>query len=90
MSNLIDPTLNWNDVEWLKTITKMPIIIKGILTSKSVQNIKKTIPKNKFIQTICLGEMAIEAVEHHVDGIIVSNHGARQLDGVAATVSKKY
>ena len=27
------------------------------------------------------------AVHHGVDGIIVSNHGARQLDGVPATVS---
>ena len=27
------------------------------------------------------------AVEHGVSGIIVSNHGGRQLDGVLATVS---
>jgi len=26
------------------------------------------------------------AVQHGVDGIIVSNHGGRQLDGVLATV----
>ncbi len=31
--------------------------------------------------------MAKEAVAHGVDGIVVSNHGARQLDGVPATVS---
>lgn len=30
--------------------------------------------------------MARKAVEHGVDGIVVSNHGARQLDGVPATV----
>lgn len=33
-------------------------------------------------------EMALEAVEHGVDGIIVSNHGGRQLDGVFATVCR--
>lgn len=30
---------------------------------------------------------AKEAVKHGVNGILVSNHGARQLDGVPATVS---
>ena len=34
-----------------------------------------------------VGEMAKLAVEHGADGILVSNHGARQLDGVPATVS---
>lgn len=33
------------------------------------------------------GDDAREAVKHGVDGILVSNHGARQLDGVPATVS---
>lgn len=32
-------------------------------------------------------EDAREAVKYGVDGILVSNHGARQLDGVPATVS---
>ena len=26
-----DPTLTWNDLKWLKTITKLPIVVKGIL-----------------------------------------------------------
>lgn len=34
-----------------------------------------------------LGDDAKEAVKHGLDGILVSNHGARQLDGVPATVS---
>lgn len=62
--NDIDSTLTWSDISWLRGITKMPIIIKGILT----------------------GEMAKEAVKYGVDGIVVSNHGARQLDGVPATI----
>lgn len=33
------------------------------------------------------GEDAVEAVNYGVSGILVSNHGARQLDGVPATVS---
>lgn len=32
------------------------------------------------------GDDAAKAVSYGVDGILVSNHGARQLDGVPATV----
>lgn len=36
---------------------------------------------------VCFSEEdAIEAVNHGVAGIVVSNHGGRQLDGVLATV----
>ena len=34
-----------------------------------------------------VAETAREAVEHGAAGIVVSNHGGRQLDGVPATVS---
>jgi len=30
ISSFIDPSLNWDDIEWFKSITKMPIILKGI------------------------------------------------------------
>ncbi|KAG2175096.1 hypothetical protein INT44_007574 [Umbelopsis vinacea] len=60
----IDASLNWKDIEWFKSITKLPIVIKGIFR----------------------GEDAKLAVKHGVDGIIVSNHGGRQLDGCPATL----
>ncbi|XP_025886019.1 peroxisomal (S)-2-hydroxyacid oxidase GLO4 isoform X2 [Solanum lycopersicum] len=60
-----DASLCWKDIEWLKSITKLPILIKGVLTS----------------------EDAIKAIEAGVAGIIVSNHGARQLDYAPATIS---
>lgn len=28
--NKIDSTFNWTNVEWLKTITNLPLILKGI------------------------------------------------------------
>ncbi|XP_071785500.1 2-Hydroxyacid oxidase 1-like [Asterias amurensis] len=64
VASLIDPSLNWEHIEWLKTITSMPIVLKGILTA----------------------EDARLAVKHNISGIVVSNHGARQLDGVQATI----
>ncbi|XP_071375080.1 2-Hydroxyacid oxidase 1 [Centroberyx affinis] len=39
-----------------------------------------------IVKGILTGEDAIQAVNYGVDGILVSNHGARQLDGVPATL----
>ncbi|XP_061892403.1 hydroxyacid oxidase 1 [Entelurus aequoreus] len=64
VAKAIDPTLCWDDINWLKKHTRLPVIVKGIVT----------------------GEDAALAVKHGVDGILVSNHGARQLDGVSATL----
>ena len=63
-ANALDPSISWKDVYWLQSITRLPIIIKGILTKEDAEL----------------------AVEHGVQGIIVSNHGGRQLDGGPASV----
>ncbi|NXG67071.1 HAOX2 oxidase, partial [Hemiprocne comata] len=60
----LDPSVTWNDIYWLRSLTHLPIIIKGILTKEDAEL----------------------AVRHGVEGIIVSNHGGRQLDGVPATI----
>ena len=60
-----DDSLTWNDIDWIKQNSKLPIVIKGILR-----------PDDAEI-----------AIHHGVAGIVVSNHGGRQLDGVLATVS---
>jgi isopentenyl diphosphate isomerase/L-lactate dehydrogenase-like FMN-dependent dehydrogenase len=64
MSQLLDPSMSWKDVDWLRKIWKGPLILKGILHP---------------------GE-AREAVARGVDGVIVSNHGGRQLDGAISTI----
>lgn len=61
----IDRSLSWKDVKWLQTITKLPILVKGVLTAEDTR-------------------LSIQA---GAAGIIVSNHGARQLDYVSATIS---
>lgn len=63
--SLVDPSISFETIDWLKSITELPIILKGILTADDAR----------------------EAVEHGVDGIIVSNTGGRQLDYTPATVS---
>lgn len=59
-----DSDLGWDSIDWLKSITKLPIILKGILHP----------------------EDAMEALNHKIDGIIVSNHGGRQIDSVISSL----
>ncbi|KAI3969595.1 hypothetical protein MKX01_020156 [Papaver californicum] len=61
----VDRSLSWKDVQWLQTITKLPILVKGVMTAEDTR-------------------LAMQA---GAAGIIVSNHGARQLDYVPATIS---
>jgi 4-hydroxymandelate oxidase len=56
--------LSWKDVEWIRSISSIPLVLKGILT----------------------GEDARLAVESGADGVIVSNHGGRNLDTAIATI----
>jgi 4-hydroxymandelate oxidase len=65
IASLFDPALTWKDIGWLTGITKLPVLVKGILRSDD----------------------ALLAVSHGASGVIVSNHGARQLDTTPATIS---
>ncbi|NWH66708.1 HAOX1 oxidase, partial [Geococcyx californianus] len=65
VAEAIDASVNWEDIKWLRGLTSLPIVAKGILRADDAK----------------------EAVKIGVNGILVSNHGARQLDGVPATVS---
>ncbi|KAJ7686569.1 glyoxylate dehydrogenase [Mycena rosella] len=58
ISSFIDPSLAWKDIPWFRSITKMPIILKGVASPQD----------------------AIMALEAGVQGIVLSNHGGRQLD----------
>ncbi|XP_063172168.1 2-Hydroxyacid oxidase 1 [Candoia aspera] len=64
VAEAIDPSISWDDLKWLRGLTSLPIVAKGILRADD----------------------AGEAVKLGVNGILVSNHGARQLDGVPATI----
>lgn len=56
--------LTWDDITWLRSLTKLPLVVKGILRSDDAQ------------RCIDLG----------ADGIVVSNHGGRQLDGAVPSI----
>ncbi|TPX07651.1 uncharacterized protein E0L32_010649 [Thyridium curvatum] len=58
ISSFIDPGLSWKDIPWFQSITKMPIILKGVQRVEDV----------------------VKAIEMGVQGVVLSNHGGRQLD----------
>jgi lactate 2-monooxygenase len=60
----VNPSFTWDDVDFLRTQTRMPIVLKGILHPDDAR----------------------EALTHGIDGIVVSNHGGRQVDGGVATL----
>ncbi|KAJ7734000.1 FMN-dependent dehydrogenase-domain-containing protein [Mycena maculata] len=58
ISSFIDPGLKWDDLQWFKSITKMPLILKGVQC----------------------WEDTLQAYDVGVAGVVLSNHGGRQLD----------
>jgi 4-hydroxymandelate oxidase len=61
---IFDPSFNWNDMEWLRSIAGVPVLVKGVLNPEDGKR----------------------AVEYGADGVIVSNHGGRNLDTVPSTI----
>jgi L-lactate dehydrogenase (cytochrome) len=58
VGTLFDPRLNYDDIDWLRSIWPGPLLIKGITTVADAKAV----------------------VDRGADGVIVSSHGARQLD----------
>lgn len=59
-----NPALTWNDLKYLREITKLPVLLKGILHPDDAK----------------------KAIDFGMNGIIVSNHGGRQVDGSISTI----
>jgi lactate 2-monooxygenase len=59
VSSYSNPRTTWGDLKFLRDLTKLPILLKGILHPDDAR-------------------MAIDA---GMDGVYVSNHGGRQVDG---------
>ncbi|EXJ63536.1 L-lactate dehydrogenase (cytochrome) [Cladophialophora psammophila CBS 110553] len=58
MGSFIDPNLNWDDIAWLRSQTKLPLLLKGIMSADDVRL----------------------ALDHGLEGVVLSNHGGRNLD----------
>ena len=63
-ADLLDPGLTWEAISWLRSITKLPLLVKGIVRADDAKR----------------------AITEGAAGVIVSNHGGRQLDASPATI----
>ena len=61
----LDPSVTWKDLEWIRSIWKGPLILKGVLDADDAK----------------------EAAATGADGLVVSNHGGRQLDAARSSIS---
>ncbi len=60
----LDPSLTWDALAWLAKLTKLPILVKGIVRADDART----------------------AIASGAAGVVVSNHGGRQLDTAPATI----
>ena len=58
INSMFDPTLTFDDLDWLREVWKGNLVVKGIQTLDDAKKV----------------------VDHGADGIVLSNHGGRQLD----------
>jgi L-lactate dehydrogenase (cytochrome) len=58
VDSMFDPTLTFDDLDWLRGTWKGRLVVKGIQTVDDAKRV----------------------VDHGADGIVISNHGGRQLD----------
>ena len=63
-AELLAPALTWDAIGWLRSLTQLPVLVKGIVRADDAQR----------------------AVAAGAAGIVVSNHGGRQLDSSPATI----
>jgi lactate 2-monooxygenase len=63
-AEVINKSITWENLAFLRSLTSLPILLKGILHPDDARS----------------------AVAHGVNGLIVSNHGGRQLDGAIAAL----
>ena len=64
MTTYSRPSLQWDDLKFLRQHTKLPILLKGVLHPDDAK----------------------KALELGIDGLVVSNHGGRQIDGAIASL----
>ena len=64
LEGLVNSSLTWDDIEWVRTAAGIPVLVKGVLDPAD----------------------AGRCAERGANGIVVSNHGGRQLDRSPASI----
>ncbi|ORX93618.1 FMN-dependent dehydrogenase-domain-containing protein [Clohesyomyces aquaticus] len=64
MAQYVERGLVWGDVEWIKKVSGLPVVLKGVQSA----------------------EDAVMAVRYGCEGVMISNHGGRSLDGAQKSI----
>ncbi len=64
VSGVREPALTWKDLEWLRAVAPLPLLLKGVVRPDDARR----------------------ALACGAAGVIVSNHGGRQLDGAVSAI----
>jgi 4-hydroxymandelate oxidase len=64
VAELMDPGLTEGDLEWLAGLSRLPVLVKGVVRPDDARRV----------------------MAHGAAGVVVSNHGGRQLDTSVATI----
>lgn len=64
LRHLLATATSWADIDWLRSFTRLPILLKGIMAPADAER----------------------GIAHGADGLVVSNHGGRVLDGAPASI----
>lgn len=59
MAQYVDKSLVWEDIRWIKEVSGLPVVLKGVQSAMDV----------------------VKAGEAGCEGVMLSNHGGRSLDG---------
>jgi L-lactate dehydrogenase (cytochrome) len=65
ISEQFDPSVNWRDVAWVRSLWPGKLVLKGVIDPDDARR----------------------AADAGADAVVVSNHGARQLDGAPSTIA---
>ncbi|MBK1787535.1 alpha-hydroxy acid oxidase [Prauserella cavernicola] len=65
INSMFDPSLDFSDLAWIRSVWPGQLFVKGVLTGKDARR----------------------SVDTGADGVVVSNHGGRQLDHVPASLT---
>jgi 4-hydroxymandelate oxidase len=57
--------LTWDDLGWIRSSTRLPLLVKGVLNPEDAER----------------------CIDMGAEGVVVSNHGGRQLDGAVPTLT---
>ena len=79
ISSFIDSSLSWEDLAWFKTVTKLPILLKGVQCYEVGCRSSGGVFARCVTELFAFPQDVLLAIKAGMQGVVLSNHGGRQL-----------